>query len=281
MQQKKKPRFVLKIGEIFKTPTDGYRAITNALKKSRKARLANMSVDLFKRFAPKIANHQVKEIYLHKDEQKDLIPDIGAEISTVQSIWKQDFFGEVVNMGEVLTPTAMFHILWDEEGVKRIFANTDPKCIECSWKKNFVMRMEGEQLYSTLYDRDKGLEAIVKKAASASVFRACIIPPNLLRSIIPHALKGDYRFILSRRDPIQQHFKKNFDVRLGSDARIFFVYGGEEANVGSLRLDHEMFSIFWRGDQIFSIMKFENLICSNCIFRVFDTAWKYSKAINT
>jgi len=279
MQQPRKPRFVLSIGEIFKTPADGFRAITAALKKSRKVRLSNLSDALLQRFCPKIAGHQTKEIYLHDERQRAAVPDIGAAVEIVNARFVQDFFGERVNMGEILTPTAMFHVLWKDDEVRRIFANTDPKCISCSWKKNFQMRLEGEQLYCTLFDREKGLEAIVAKAKQASIFRACIIPPTMLRAIIPFALKGDYRFILSRRDPIQKHFQKNFDVRLGSEAKIFFVYGGDEASVGSLRLDHEMFSIFWRGDKVFSIMKFENLICSNCIFRVFDTAWKYSTAI--
>ena len=276
---KKKPRFVLKIGEIFKTKADGFRAITNALKKSRKVRLSNLSTELFQRFYPKIERHQTKEIFLHDSAQEEHLPDIGAEIEPVNSRWFQDFFGQRVNMGEVLTPTSMFHILWTEDNVHRIFANTDPKCIECAWKKNYMKRLEGEQLYASVYDRDAGVQYIVEKAQKAEIFRACIIPPFLLRQIIPFAFKGDYRFILSRRDPILKHFKKNFDVRMGSEAKIFFVYGGEEANVGSLQLNNEMFSIFWRGDKIFSILRFERLICSNCIVRVFDTAWKYSRAI--
>ena len=278
-EKKQKPRFILKIGEIYKTLDDGYKAIEDALKRSRKARLSNLSNDLLDQFKGMIRNNQVKEIFLHDETQKGIEFDGNAEVEIVNSHWKQNFFGEMVNMGEVLTPKAMFHVLWNEGGVKRVFANTDPKCIECSWKKNFVMRLEGEQLYCTLFDRRDGIDAIIEKAQKSSIFRACIIPPKLLRSLIPYAFKGDYRFILSRRDPIQQHFKKNFDVRLGSEAKIYFVYGGDEANVGSLRLDNEMYSIFWRSDQIFSIMRFENLICSNCIFRVFDTAWKYSKAI--
>lgn len=280
MTSEGRPRFTLKIGEIFKGPDEGFAAIESALEHSRKARLSNLSDALFQRLAPRIAGHQVREFYLNCDSQRDLIRQDGAVIEPVRSRWYQDFFGERVEMGEILTPTAMFHVLWTKSGeIRRIFANTDPKCIECSWKKNFMMRLEGDQLYATSYDRAEGVERIRQKAAGAAIFRACIVPPLVLHAVIPFALKADYRFILSRRDPIQKHFKKNFDVRLGSDAKIFFVYGGDEASVGSLRLDHEMYSIFWRQDQIFSIMKFENLICANCIFRVFDTAWKYSRAI--
>ena len=276
-----KPRFTLKIGEIYKTSDEGMEAIKSALVEAEKVRLTNLPVFVMKELLPVIAAGEQNDVYLHDEAFGKELDFGGANVEKVHSQWTQNFFGEVVHMGEINTPGAMFHLLWKDEEIKRIFAQTDPKCIECAWKKNFVMRMDGIQPYCTLYDREDGLKAIIEKAEKSSVFRACIIPPFLLRSIIPYAFKGDYRFILSRRDSLQQHFPNNFDVRIGSDAKIFFVYGGEEVTVGSLRLDNDMFSIFWRGDEVYSIMKFENLICSNCIFRVFDTAWKYSKVVGS
>ena len=276
-----KPRFVLKIGEIYKTVEEGLKAIGEAVSDCERLRLTNLPVFFMKQVLPLVGNCGEKEIFLHDESWKTLIDVKDAEIEKVNSLWTQNFFGETVNMGEINTLKAMFHVLWKDDEIKRIFANTDPKCIECAWKKNFVMRMDGPQPYASLFDREEGIQSIIEKAEKSSVFRACIIPPSILRSIIPFAFKGDYRFILSRRDALQQHFPNNFDVRIGSDAKIFFVYGGEEATVGSLRLDNNMYSIFWRGDEVFSIMKFENLICSNCIFRVFDTAWKYSKVVGS
>jgi hypothetical protein len=281
IEKAEKPRFILKIGEIYKTPDDGLRAVKEALKDCEKVRLTNLPVFLIKELLPLVGESCQKQVYLHDESFRALIDSKGAEVEKVNSTWTQNFFGETVNMGEINTPRAMFHILWKDDEIKRIFANTDPKCIECAWKKNFVMRMDGVQSYASLYDREEGVQSIIKKAEKSSVFRACIVPPFILRALIPFAFKGDYRFILSRRDALQQHFPNNFDVRIGSEAKIFFVYGGEEATVGSLRLDNDMYSIFWRGDEIFSIMKFENLICSNCIFRVFDTAWKYSKIVGS
>jgi len=280
-QKTEKPRFILKIGEIYKTIDEGLNVVEAAISGAEKVRLTNLPVFLMKRLLPAMKNCSDKEVYLHDESFRGSLDFEGMEVEKVNSLWTQDFFGEIVNMGEINTPKAMFHILWKDEQVKRVFANTDPKCIECAWKKNFVMRMDGVQPYCSTFDREKGIKSIIEKAEKSSVFRACIIPPFLLRSLIPFAFKGDYRFILSRRDALQQHFPKNFDVRIGSEAKIFFIYGGEEVTVGSLRLDNDMYSIFWRGDEVFSIMKFDNLICSNCIFRVFDTAWKYSKVVGS
>jgi hypothetical protein len=158
---------------------------------------------------------------------------------------------------------------------------TDPAFLEFVWKKNFMMRLEDEQIYATVFDRKDGLEVIKEKARSATVFRACIIPPRLLADLMPFALRADYRIITSRRDPLVQRLGSDPEVRSGSEAKIFFVYGGEEANVGSLRLNHELFSIFWRGDSIFNVMKYDSLIFGNFVSRVFESAWKYSKKLTT
>jgi hypothetical protein len=151
--------------------------------------------------------------------------------------------------------------------------------VQCVWKKNAITRLPEDSVHSTVYDRREGLNLILRKAAKATVFRACILPPPLIKRILPFALRADYRVIFSRLDPLVPRFKGNVEARIGSKAKIYFLYGGEEANVGSLRLDHEMFSIFWRGNKVFNVMKFEDLVCSNCICRVFDTAWKYSEEL--
>ena len=184
-------------------------------------------------------------------------------------------------MGEVLTPSGLYHLLYNEETgeVRRVLANTDNKCNPCIWRKNFMMRFEGEHLYATVYDRVHGLEAIAKHAAEAEVFRAVVIPPFLLKDIILPAKKSDYRFILSRRDPLAKFFVDDDNTRYGSSAKIYYVYGEQEATVGSLRLDADYYSIFWRGNEVFNVMKFNNRVCSNCLSRVFDTAWKYSEKL--
>jgi hypothetical protein len=198
----------------------------------------------------------------------------------VKSNWYQMFLGEKLHMGELLTPTAQYHILWNAAGeIRRIFQTSDPSFLEFVWKKNFMMRMEDEQVYATVFDRKDGLEVIKEKAQKAQVFRACVIPPALLKDLVPFALRGDYRIITSRKDPLVTQLKADPDVRSGSGAKIYFVYGGEESNVGSLRLNHELFSIFWREDKIFNVMKYENLIFGNFLSRVFDTAWKFSKKL--
>ena len=142
-----------------------------------------------------------------------------------------------------------------------------------------MMRFNGEHLYATVYDRIEGLKILAEHAAKAEVFRAVVILPFLLKDIIIPAKKGDYKFILSRRDPLAKFFSNDDGARYGSSAKIYYIYGEQEATVGSLRLDADYYSIFWRGNEVFTVMKFNNRICSNCLSRVFDTAWKYSEKV--
>jgi hypothetical protein len=270
-------RFTLKIGEIYEI-NKGLAAVEEDLRHSRKARFSNLRPDLVDRFLACIESYSgAVEVFTHTPEHtKPLQGRTLAKLGTCKSQWFQNFLGEKVNMGEVLMPTALYHILWTEDKVHRVFGINDPAYINFIWKKNFMARMEDEQIFTTVYDRDEGVAVIKEKARKASVFRLLVMPPQLVRNILPEVLKGDYKMILSRRDPLVEEMAIDPDVRYGSDAKIFMVYGGEEANVGSIRLNHELFSVIWR-EKVFAVMKYENLIFANYFGRAFDTAWKYSK----
>jgi hypothetical protein len=271
-------RYILKVGEIFEVPL-GLSQIENDLKHSRKARLNNLPTPLAAKLLPMTAGYKTVEVGMHDEAQLRDLRALAGGSKVVKSHWYQTFLGDRLNMGEVLTPTALYQILWTKDQIRRIFAVTDPNYLEFVWKKNLMMRMEDEQVYATVYDRAEGLDVIKSKAERAEVFRACVIPPPLLRELLPTALKADYRIITSRKDPLVAHFKADAEVRSGSDAKIFFVYGGEESNVGSLRLNHELFWIIWKGDKIFNVQRFDNLVFANFLSRVFDTAWKFSKKL--
>lgn len=283
-------RFNLRVGEIFKSIDKGVLEISENLGSSRKARLSNLSTPLLVSLLPCIQAHwKSVEVFWQSEEQAAEVEAALAEqgkfklspdSAQLTSRWFQEFVGERLHMGEVLTPTGLWHILYRDGGeIRRIMANTDNKCNPCIWQKNFMQRFEGEHLYATVYDRVQGLKMIRETAERAKVFRATVIPPYLLKDIIPPAKHGDYRFILSRRDPLAKFFADDPDVRYASRAKVYYVYGEEESNVGSLRLDAAYYSLFWRGNEIFNVMKFNNRICANCLSRVFDTAWKYSEKV--
>lgn len=271
-------RYVLKVGEIFEVPK-GLAQMEEDLKHSRKVRLNNLPTQLASHLLPLTAGFKAAEIGFHDEAQMRALRTVAPTGKVVKSRWYQLFLGDKLNMGELLTPSAQYHVLWSGTTIKRIFQTTDPGYLEFVWKKNYMMKMEDEQVYATVYDRKEALELIKTKAAKCQVFRACVIPPPLLRDLLPMMQKGDYRIITSRRDPMLAQLKSDPDVRSGSEAKIYFVYGGEEATVGSLRLNHELYSIFWRDEKIFNVMKYENLIFGNFLSRVFDTAWKFSKKL--
>jgi len=280
-------RFELRVGEIYKGIEKGLQDIKDNLASSRKARLSNLTSAQILDFLAPIEKHakDVEVFWKDEDQEAEVRAGFGKkklseESAVLTSRWYQEFIGERLHMGEVLTPTGLWHILYRDDGeVRRIMANTDNKCNPCIWQKNFMMRIEGEHLYATVFDRAEGLKVIREQAQKSAVFRATVIPPYLLKDIIPPAKHGDYRFILSRRDPLAKFFPEDPDVRYASSAKIYYVYGEEESNVGSLRLDGTYYSLFWRNNEIFSVMRFENRICSNCLSRVFDTAWKYSEKV--
>ncbi len=293
-QEKKTGRYVLKVGEILKDWKEGRKRLESLMKECRKVRLSNLPLELLERWLKILAGRDEVQCEIYQPEEQ--LETLKRKWETEERItverlggrWYQNFLGEKLYMGEVLTDEELFHLLWKEDGgkeqVRRVFVNTDPKCTTCIWKKNFMKNTkEEEHCFCTVYDRKKGVDLIVEHGGRAEVFRACILPPRLIHRILPHALKKDFKIILSRKDPLVERLKKLRNIskiRIGSDAKIYFLYGGDEANVGSLRLDHVTYSIFWRDDNIYNIQKFDDLTCSNCIGRVFDTAWKYSQKLD-
>jgi hypothetical protein len=274
-EKKPPPRYVLKVGEIFRKE-EGLEQIRNELAGARKVRLSNLPTPLLRELLPLCAG-KTAEINAHDGGQIQELKAEAPAIREVKSQWFQDFLGENLHMGEVASPSFVYHVLWSsQDGIRRVQMTCDPSYTEFLYRKNFMMRLEGEQTYARVLDRKEGLDVIREHAKKASIFRACVIPPTLLRSLIEGAMKTDYRIITSRKDPLHRALKNDPEVRIGSGAKIYYVYGGEESNVGSLRLNHELFFIHWREDKIFNVMKFENLIFSNYLARVFDNAWKYS-----
>ncbi len=270
-------RFTLQVGEIFPIE-EGLNKISHDLQHSRKARISNLRPDLTNRFLESIRSHLGNvEVFAHTEEHLKDLKFNPKQSAACKSRWYQNFLGNRVCMGEVLMPTALYHVLWTDEKIHRVFGVTDPAYLTFMWKKNFMMRLEDEQIFSTVYDREEGLEVIRKKAETSSVFRLLVLPPALVRQLIPSVLRGDFQIILSRRDPLARKLLEDPDVRVGSDAKIFMIYGGEECTVGSIRLNHELFSIMWRQDKVFAVMKYDNLIFANYFGKAFDTAWKYSK----
>lgn len=281
-------RFTLRVGEIYKHIEKGLESIDQDLSgATRRARFSNLPESLLRRWLPRTAAWSKHAEVFWKDAAQQaklteaaLVPKLSADSAVLPSQWYQLFIGEKLHMGEVLTETGLWHLLYRDDGeIRRIMANTDNKCNPCIWAKNFMMRFQGEHLYCTVYDRIEGLKQIAARAQKAEVFRSVVVPPFLLKDLIPPARKADYKFILSRRDPLAKFFGGDDDVRYGSSAKIYYVYGEQEATVGSVRLDADYFSIFWRGNEVFNVMQFNNRICANCLSRVFDTAWKYSERI--
>ncbi len=282
-----KARFELRVGEIYRDVETALTEMETDLATAKKARLSNLPTDLIVRLLQPIQDRSKKVEVFWKDEaQAEAVRGKGCdfklnkESAPLNSFWFQEFIGERLHMGEVLTPNGLWHLLYRDDGeIRRVTSNTDNKCNPNIWQKNYMQRREGEHLYATVYDRKEGLKVIQASAAKAEVFRATVVPPYLLKGVIPPAKKGDYRFILSRRDPLAKFFQDDPDVRYASAARIYYVYGKEEASVGSLRLDGEYFSIFWRGNDVFNIMRIDDRICANGLSKVFDTAWKYSEKV--
>jgi len=280
---KKPARYAVKVGEIFRREK-GLAKIGSDLAASRKIRLANLSNELLNELLPHVSMESVHgkhlEICFHDAIQSKAYQGHAQIAEVAKSQWYVNFLGERLNLAEIATPKVLYHILWSKtDGIRRVQEICDQSYREFLYRKNFMMRLEDEQDYASVLDREEGIETIRELARSASVFRACVIPPSLLRQLIKGAMSTDYRIITSRKDPLAKLLRKDQEVRVASSAKIYHVYGDEETNVGSLRLNHELFFIYWRDTKIFTVMKFENLIFANYLSRVFDNAWKYSISI--
>src|SRR5947207_1960952 len=126
-------RYVLKVGEIFEVPR-GLEQIEEDLRHSRKARLNNLPTRLTSRMLPITSSYKALEVGFHDEAQLRDLRNLAPTGKVVKSHWFQTFLGDRLNMGEVLTPTALYHVLWSKDEIRRIFQVTDPNFLEFAWK---------------------------------------------------------------------------------------------------------------------------------------------------
>ena len=126
----KSKRYIMKVGEIFPVE-EGLKQIEKDLRHSRKARFCNLRPDLNNRFLECIGSYLGSvECFTTLSEDHKKLQQKPGKLGTCKSRWYQDFLGQKVNMGEVLMPSVLYHVLWTDDKIHRIFGVHDPAYIQ-------------------------------------------------------------------------------------------------------------------------------------------------------
>ena len=124
----------------------------------------------------------------------------------------------------------------------------------------------------------EGKEHIKKKLAKTRKLRISNIPMSLLNELKPFLEKKDVKIVLPKGEEPTIELKALGELAI-TKAKIYKLYKGKEALVGSITFSDQIFGISWAGDKIFEIDVMEYSKCVSCLRKMFDTGWKYSEKV--
>ena len=134
------------------------------------------------------------------------------------------------------------------------------------------------RLSTTFATIKEGKEIIKSKLARTRKVRISNIPMNLLDELKPFLEKKDVKIILPKGEKPTAELR-GFGELAVTKGKIYKLYKGKEALVGSITFSDQIFGISWAGDKIYEIDVMEYSKCVSCLRKMFDTGWLYSEKV--
>lgn len=138
----------------------------------------------------------------------------------------------------------------------------------------------------TIFEIDKGIEAIKETIIRSRKVRINTIPSDLLESFVPLLKEKDVKILLSIGEKPIEELKKVGGVAI-SKARIYADYKGEEVIVGNITFPGISYNILWRYDsnepkksKIYEISALNYEKCVRCLGDSFEElTWRFADKI--
>jgi len=129
---------------------------------------------------------------------------------------------------------------------------------------------------TTVYDTQKGIEAIKETVAKSKKLRITTIPPSLLKELMPLFADKDIRILLLPGEKVPEKASNPIDIAI-SKSKLLADFKGEEVIVGSITSPAVSFNVMWKDDKIYDITAMNYERCVRCIGETFeDTGWRFA-----
>lgn len=129
---------------------------------------------------------------------------------------------------------------------------------------------------STVYDTQKGIEAIKETILKSKKLRITTIPPFLLRELMPLLADKDTKILLLPGEKMPEKSSAVTDIAV-SKTRLLGEFKGEEVTVGTITTPAVSFNVMWKDDKILDISAMNYERCVRCLGETFeDSSWRFA-----
>lgn len=129
---------------------------------------------------------------------------------------------------------------------------------------------------TTVYETQKGLDAIKETVIKSKKLRITTIPPSLLKELLPLLIDKDIKILLLPGEKMSEKIEGISDIAI-TKSKILADFKGDEMIVGTITSPAISFNIMWKDDKIFDITAMNYERCVRCLGESFeDTSWRYA-----
>jgi hypothetical protein len=271
----------MQVDEIF-TLEDGLRTIRQDIEKSKRIEFINFPLGLIRDWKTLL---QKKKIIFYNNLTEGLPPDIhdlGKEVYTSVQM-KGTFYGQVVEKGEIFLKNKIYNLWYTDKEILNIGSITYKRCVKCiqSMHRDIMLEDQMDVLnIMTLYDPEKGVEAILDAVGKSSRVRMVNLPRSLVRRIVVHLDADDIKIICSEKSDQARKVANKYYARVsGNLLNVYSKYKGEKIKSGGLALDNNFFSVDYLEDKIYMILGIEWPKCPACMTDYYELGWRVARLI--
>jgi hypothetical protein len=271
----------LQVDEIF-TIDEGFAAIEEELEKHKSIELINIPLDLVRKWKPLL---QGKKVTLYNNLPDGLPPDIQDFVSEVFTTvqMKGTLYGREVAKGEIFVKNRIFNIWYADGEILNIGSVTYRRCVKCiqAMHRDIMLQEKMDVLnIMTLYDPEKGEEAIINAVEKSFRIRMVNLPKFLVRKIVVYVNSDDVKILCAQMSDQARQVSRDHYARVsGGLLNVYSRYKGTKVKSGGVALDDSFFSVNYTDDKIYSILGIEWPRCPACMTDFYELGWRAASKI--
>ena len=132
---------------------------------------------------------------------------------------------------------------------------------------------------ATVYDTQKGIDAIKDIVVKSKKLRITTIPPFLLNELLPLLVDKDIKILILPGEKMPEKNIGISDVAV-TKSKLLADFKGDELIVGSITSPAVSFNVMWKDDKIYDITAMNYERCVRCLGESFeDTRWRFADKI--
>lgn len=129
---------------------------------------------------------------------------------------------------------------------------------------------------TTVYDMQKGIDAIKETVTKSKKLRITTIPPSLLKELMPLLADKDIKILVLPSEKFPEKINGVTDIAI-TKSKLLADFKGDEVIVGTITSPAVSFNVLWKDDKILDITAMNYERCVRCMSESFeDTGWRFA-----